>query len=203
MEGKISVWLKDPVLRAPLARILRAQFPHAALAVHESRDGAQADFQSPPVSFAGITDDGYMKGPSNICFVGGEEFPLPLRLGAILDFIAQRIQKSAIVSLSPGGEKIAIGPYEMDVRTGIMMRPAERKKVNLTEKERDIILYLHGKSGAIVDRQELLKVIWGYAESVETHTIETHIYRLRRKIEDDAEDPRIIITEDAGYRLKA
>jgi len=202
METKIVLWMKDPVLRAALARALRARFPQAVLSVHETHEKAQDDFRALAASSAGITDDDGLKGADNICFVGGTEFPLPLRLGAVLDFAARRTERFVIPSSGKGG-KIAIGPYEMDTQTGIMVRPAGGKKVHLTEKERDIILYLHGRSGAIVDRQELLKVIWGYAESVETHTIETHIYRLRRKIEDDAEDPHILVTEEAGYRLMA
>lgn len=202
METKIVLWMKDPVLRTALARILPAQFPRTVLSVHETHDRAQEDLLSQRGSSAGITDDGELKGAGNVCFVGGEAFPFPLRLGAVLDFVARRTERSAVPA-SEREKKIAVGLYEMDAQTGIMVQPEGGKKVHLTEKERDIVLYLHGRRGAVVDRQELLQVIWGYAENVETHTIETHIYRLRRKIEDDAEDPHIIITEDSGYRLGA
>lgn len=202
METKIVLWIKDTVLRAALAWALRGRFPQAVLSIHETHDRAQNDFQSLPASSVVITDDGELKGADNVCFIGGTEFSLPLRLGVVLDFAARCTERSAVLSFEKR-KKIMVGSYEMDTQTGVMARPAGGRKVHLTEKERDIVLYLHNRRGAIVDRQELLKVIWGYAENVETHTIETHIYRLRRKIEDNAEDPHIIITEEAGYRFMA
>ena len=74
-------------------------------------------------------------------------------------------------------------------------------ELKLTDKEVEILRYLHRARGAIVSRDELLTNIWGYHESVTTHTIETHIYRLRQKIENHVEEAAILITEPGGYRL--
>lgn len=73
------------------------------------------------------------------------------------------------------------------------------KEVPLTEKEAEILIYLHHAKGSIVNKEQLLRDIWGYASEVTTHTLETHIYRLRRKIEKT--DNPIIISSDGGYRL--
>ena len=76
-----------------------------------------------------------------------------------------------------------------------------REAVQLTEKERDLLLALHRRGGAIVTRRELLDEVWGYGDGIETHTLETHIYRLRQKIEDDPANPVHLMTEEPGYRL--
>lgn len=77
--------------------------------------------------------------------------------------------------------------------------PAER--ILLTAKEVAILKHLYRTHGKVVSRAVLLKEVWGYGDEVSTHTLETHIYRLRQKIEHDAESPKILITEHGGYRL--
>jgi DNA-binding response OmpR family regulator len=81
-----------------------------------------------------------------------------------------------------------------------------RDEIRLTEKERDILLCLlaakaQGEGGGAVERRALLDRVWGYAETVETHTLETHIYRLRQKIEMDPASPQYLLTDGTGYRL--
>lgn len=71
----------------------------------------------------------------------------------------------------------------------------------LTEKEVSIIRYLYKSPDRFVGKNELQKDVWGYNEDVATHTIETHIYRLRQKVEKDA-SRRLIITDNGGYKLK-
>jgi DNA-binding response OmpR family regulator len=78
---------------------------------------------------------------------------------------------------------------------------AKGDELKLTDKEVEILRYLHRARGAIVSRDELLANIWGYHESVTTHTIETHIYRLRQKIETNNDEASLLITESGGYRL--
>jgi len=70
----------------------------------------------------------------------------------------------------------------------------------LTEKEVDIIKYLYKNSGKYVSKQDLLKDVWGYADDATTHTVETHIYRLRQKVENGKE--QLIETSEGGYKLK-
>ena len=81
------------------------------------------------------------------------------------------------------------------------MDDAENKKIRLTEKETSILRYLFRAGDKVVSRETLLGEVWGYNESVTTHTLETHVYRLRQKIESDPSTARILVTEPGGYRL--
>lgn len=74
--------------------------------------------------------------------------------------------------------------------------------VKLTEKEVAILKYLYKNRGRIVSKNELLQEVWGYAPDVTTHTIETHIYRLRQKVEHEDAEAQLIVTVEGGYRLK-
>lgn len=77
----------------------------------------------------------------------------------------------------------------------------EGKKIRLTDKETAIIKYLYRAGQKVVPRDVLLEEVWGYSSSVNTHTLETHTYRLRQKIERDPANAEILITERGGYRL--
>jgi len=91
-----------------------------------------------------------------------------------------------------------------------VVRPIKKDIVNqrnneiikLTEKEVAIIKYLYKSQDRIVTKNDLLQDVWGYAPDVTTHTIETHVYRLRQKVEHDNPEAQLIITLDGGYRLK-
>jgi DNA-binding response OmpR family regulator len=74
-------------------------------------------------------------------------------------------------------------------------------KLRLTEKETAILKYLYRARPRSVSREMLLREVWGYNSSVTTHTLETHIYRLRQKVEQDAGSPSVLITESGGYKL--
>ena len=74
-------------------------------------------------------------------------------------------------------------------------------KVRLTEKETAILKYLYRADQKVITRDILLEEVWGYNSGVTTHTLETHIYRLRQKIEPDPSNARILVTESGGYRL--
>ena len=94
-----------------------------------------------------------------------------------------------------------IGPYSFQPSKRSLSNSSENRRIRLTEKESEILKFLY-RSPAPVDREVLLDAVWGYAPAVTTHTLETHIYRLRQKIESDPRDPSLIVTEDRGYRLK-
>ncbi|MEZ5773526.1 MAG: response regulator transcription factor [Hyphomicrobiaceae bacterium] len=74
-------------------------------------------------------------------------------------------------------------------------------KVRLTEKETSILKYLYRADEKVVTRDVLLHEVWGYNAGVTTHTLETHIYRLRQKIERDPANAELLITETGGYKL--
>ena len=93
----------------------------------------------------------------------------------------------------------SIGPYRFHPAQKVLV-DAAGKKVRLTEKETSILKYLYRKNGDPVGREELLTEVWGYNAGVSTHTLETHVYRLRQKIEPPGAD-KIIVTEGGGYRL--
>jgi len=76
-----------------------------------------------------------------------------------------------------------------------------QKTIQLTEKETALLATLAKAQGSPINRKELLDHIWNYAENIETHTLETHIYRLRQKIENDPTNPQIILTHEDGYKL--
>jgi DNA-binding response OmpR family regulator len=92
-----------------------------------------------------------------------------------------------------------IGPYTFRPSAKVLIDEAS-KKIRLTEKETNILKFLH-RSGKTVPRETLLHEVWGYNPAVTTHTLETHIYRLRQKIETDPGRARLLITESGGYRL--
>ncbi|MEM6535905.1 MAG: response regulator transcription factor [Pseudomonadota bacterium] len=93
-----------------------------------------------------------------------------------------------------------IGPYEFRPSMKLLVREDDRK-IRLTEKETNILKYLYRAGGKSVAREELLSEVWGYNAAVTTHTLETHVYRLRQKIEPDPANARLLLTEAGGYRL--
>lgn len=93
-----------------------------------------------------------------------------------------------------------VGPYEFRPSMKLLVREDDRK-IRLTEKETNILKYLYRAGGKAVARDELLSEVWGYNAAVTTHTLETHIYRLRQKIEPDPGHARLLVTEAGGYRL--
>jgi DNA-binding response OmpR family regulator len=93
-----------------------------------------------------------------------------------------------------------IGPYTFRPASKLLVSP-KGSKVRLTEKETAILRYLYRAGQRPVSREILLQEVWGYNSGVTTHTLETHIYRLRQKVERDAATPSILVTEAGGYKL--
>ena len=85
--------------------------------------------------------------------------------------------------------------------SGKLLTSASGEKLRLTEKETAILLYLNRAKGIVVSRDELLREVWGYNANVTTHTLETHIYRLRQKIEANPANAQLLVTDAGGYRL--
>jgi DNA-binding response OmpR family regulator len=95
----------------------------------------------------------------------------------------------------------SIGPYTFRPAAKLLQDPAKNKRIRLTEKEAAILKFLYRAGTHAVARQVLLNEVWGYNAAVTTHTLETHIYRLRQKIEPDPANARLLVTEGGGYRL--
>ena len=95
-----------------------------------------------------------------------------------------------------------LGPYTFKPAQKMLLTEQD-KKVRLTEKETNILKFLYRASERVVPRDVLLHEVWGYNAGVTTHTLETHIYRLRQKIEPDPSNAQILVTESGGYRLVA
>ena len=139
-----------------------------------------------------------------ILFVGGEaavrspvDFSVarPVRLGALL----ARIGAHGTAAQSAGPS--VLGPYEL-VAAECALRDGETGRlIRLTELELKLLTYLIASQGQLVDREQLLQDVWGYSAAADTHTVETHIWRLRQKIETDDPATRFVVTETGGYRL--
>ena len=95
---------------------------------------------------------------------------------------------------------LQLGPYRFKPAMKLLV-DGEDKKIRLTEKETNILKYLYRAGGKPVAREELLDQVWGYHREANTHTLETHVYRLRQKIEPEGK-ARLLITESGGYRLQ-
>ena len=120
----------------------------------------------------------------------------PIRFGVLLARIRAQLRQHQ----ASDDVVFTIGPY--------MFRPSSKlvlnhngNKVRLTGLETSILRYLYRAGQHPVSRETLLREVWGYNSGVTTHTLETHIYRLRQKIELDAATPLILVTESRGYKL--
>jgi DNA-binding response OmpR family regulator len=96
-----------------------------------------------------------------------------------------------------------IGPYTFRPSAKLLVDATRNKRIRLTAKEVAILKFLYRAGPRAVERQMLLNEVWGYNAAVTTHTLETHIYRLRQKIEVLPGAPSLLITEARGYRLNA
>ena len=122
----------------------------------------------------------------------------PFRLGVLLARLRAQLRQHE----QSEDAVFTIGPYTFRPERQDAARRAERsKKIRLTEKETAILKYLYRAGEQAIGRDTLLGEVWGYNAGVTTHTLETHVYRLRQKIERDPAQAEILVTEPGGYRL--
>lgn len=119
----------------------------------------------------------------------------PVRLGVLL----ARIDAHAADPDTGGTHRL--GPYEFDPVERELRDNSRREAIRLTELECKLLACLVQGNGAVIGRDELLARVWGYSPGVATHTVETHVWRLRQKIETTNPATRLLITEPGGYRL--
>jgi len=121
----------------------------------------------------------------------------PFRLSVLLARLRAHLRQSE----HSDDAVLTIGPYSFRPSAKLLVDPGGRKKVRLTEKETAILKYLYRAGDRVIGRETLLGEVWGYNAGVTTHTLETHVYRLRQKIERDPASAEILVTEPGGYRL--
>ena len=121
----------------------------------------------------------------------------PFRLGVLLARIRAHIRQHELSD----DAVFTVGPYVFQPSARMLVHKDSKKKVRLTDKEAAILKYLYRAGDRAIPRETLLGEVWGYNAGVTTHTLETHVYRLRQKIERAPGRSEILITEPGGYRL--
>lgn len=121
----------------------------------------------------------------------------PFRLGELLARLRAHLRQHE----HSEDALLAIGPYIFKPNVKMLVDEKANKKIRLTEKETAILKYLYRADQKPVGRETLLGEVWGYNAGVTTHTLETHVYRLRQKIEKDPARAQILLTDTGGYKL--
>ena len=121
----------------------------------------------------------------------------PFRLGVLLARLRAHLRQHE----RSDDAVFTIGPYTFQPSAKLLLDNETNRKVRLTDKEAAILKYLYRSGERAVGREVLLDEVWGYNAAVTTHTLETHVYRLRQKIERDPSSAEILVTEPGGYRL--
>jgi len=209
MPTRILLAESDDVLRASLAEQLEQEGYDVVTACNGEEAGAAA---REPLGFAiiGLADGELLTAQLRtegltcpLLFLTDGDAPAtpeslarPFRISALL----ARLHALNTHHAPADDAAVRIGPYTFHPSAKLLQ--ADGRKVRLTEKETNILKFLHASSGT-VPRDILLHEVWGYSPAVATHTLETHIYRLRKKIEQDPANAQILLTEGGGYRLSA
>jgi DNA-binding response OmpR family regulator len=121
----------------------------------------------------------------------------PFRLGVLLARLRAHLRQHE----HSADAVFEIGPYTFMPSAKTLVDDGSNRKIRLTEKETSILRYLFRAGDKVVSRETLLGEVWGYNAGVTTHTLETHVYRLRQKIEPDPSNSQYLVTEPGGYRL--
>ncbi len=205
MPTRILLAESDSVLRASLAEQLQHE-GYDVVAAGDAEDAAHAahtgtfafaivglgEEAAASLRAAGLSAPLLLLGEST----AQESLAKPFRFSALL----ARMHALMTHHAGSGDAAVRIGPYTFHPSAKLLQAGA--RKVRLTEKETNILKFLHASAGT-VPRDILLHEVWGYGPAVATHTLETHIYRLRKKIEQDPARAQILLTEGGGYRLSA
>lgn len=126
------------------------------------------------------------------------------------DYVAKPVKQSVLLARlraqlrsfdNSENAVFTIGPYTFHPGASLLQGPAKNHRIRLTVKEVGILKFLYRAGNRPIARHVMLNEIWGYNAGITTHTLETHIYRLRQKMEPDPANPRLLITVHDGYRL--
>jgi DNA-binding response OmpR family regulator len=152
-------------------------------------------YMMPVIMLTGATDETDVVSGLN---AGANDYiTKPFRANELL----ARLQTQLRLFESSENAVFTIGPYTFRPAAKSLVGADKKQRIRLTAKEVDIIKYLYQHPNRVVSRQVLLDEVWGYNAGVTTHTLETHVYRLRQKIEIDPTHRRLLLTEPGGYRL--
>jgi DNA-binding response OmpR family regulator len=121
----------------------------------------------------------------------------PFRIAVLLARVRAHMRQYA----SSADAAFTVGPYLYKPGARLLVERGSSREVMLSDTENSILRMLCRAAGAAVTRQELYEQIWGFKAPLDTHTLQTHVYRLRRKIEVDPGEPRLLLSEHQGYRL--
>ena len=121
----------------------------------------------------------------------------PFRLGVLLARLRTHIRQHEMSE----DASFSVGPYIFRPAIKVLQRNDGKKDVNLSEKENAILKQLYRAGDTVVTCEALYADIWDHSAALMTHTPQTHIYRLRQKIEENPSQPRILVSEHGGYRL--
>jgi len=154
----------------------------------------EAGVKVPVIMLTGVTEDAdVIKGLE----AGATDYVAkPFRLSVLLARVRAQLRQHE----ASDAAQLIIGPYRFQPGTKLLVDERNRR-IRLTDKEAAILKYLYRAGRKVVGRDELLNEVWGYNAGLTTHTLETHVYRLRRKIEPDPAAAAILVTEPGGYRL--
>jgi len=179
-DGPGSAWPPDLVVATVTGR------PARAVIARWRRGG----FAAPVVALVGPTGRD----------VAGASLTIrkPIRLTDLLAAIASAAEAG---EARDDGPARWIGPYRFEPAAKRLVERAAARTIRLTEKEAAMLDLLWQAAGTVVPRGALLARVWGYQAGTSTHTLETHVYRLRRKIERDPARAELLVTELGGYRL--
>lgn len=125
---------------------------------------------------------------------GGDESQVAVLLARIREHLPKADHGRA--------QQWSIGPFVFNPHAKRLGDPGAAREIRLTHKESAILCYLCQAGDVMVPRERLLREIWGYNPRVTTHTLETHVYRLRQKLERDPTNAEFLLTENGGYRLR-
>jgi DNA-binding response OmpR family regulator len=173
----IDVGLPD-IDGCELCRLIRRQGIKAPIIMLTARDGEADTILGLD---AGVND--YITKP----------FKISILLARLRAHLRQHEQSDDAV--------FTIGPYQFRPSAKVLIA-GDSRKIRLTEKETAILKYLYRAGNQMITRETLLNEVWGYNAAVTTHTLETHVYRLRQKIETDPSNADILVTVTGGYQLR-
>ena len=151
-----------------------------------------------PIIMLASSDTDHESTPAPELYTGANHYiTKPFKIGVLLNSLRTCIREYE----QSHNAVFKIGPYTFRPAIKTMVDTETEKKVRLTDKETAIVKFLYLAGGRVVSRDDLLGEVWGYNADVTTHTLETHVYRLRQKIEREPSNADLLVTEPNGYRL--